>query len=57
MIVAKAFVAAIGAIVTALTVALADEVLDLSEVGQLVAVAVTGAATVYGVWKVPNRPA
>jgi hypothetical protein len=57
MTAAKAVAAAIGVIITALTAALADEVLDLSEVGQLLAVTVTAAGTVYGVWKTRNKPA
>lgn len=53
---AKAIVAAVGTVVTALTAALADEVLSLDEVGQLVAVVIAAAATIWGVWRVPNRP-
>jgi amino acid transporter len=57
MTAAKAIAAAIGVFVTALAAALADEVLDLSEVGQLVAVLITGVGTVVAVYKVPNQPA
>jgi amino acid transporter len=57
MTAAKAIAAAIGVFVTALAAALADEVLDLSEVGQLVAVLITAVGTVVAVYKVPNQPA
>ena len=56
MTAAKAVVAAIGTIVTALTAALADEVLDLTEVAHLVTVAVECAATVFAVYQVRNVP-
>lgn len=56
MTAAKAVVAAIGTIVTVLTAALADNVLDASEIGQIAAAAITGALTVAGVWAIPNRP-
>lgn len=51
---AKALVAAVGSVVTVLSAALADDVLDVSETGTIVATAVTAALTVYGVWRVPN---
>lgn len=51
----KAVVTAVGGALTVLTGALGDDVLELSELGQLgTATAVLG-LTVYGVWKVPNR--
>jgi hypothetical protein len=56
MTAAKAVAAAIGVLITALTAALADEVLDLNEIGQLIAVAVAAVGTVYGVWKTRNTP-
>ena len=54
---AKALVAAVGVVVTALTGVLADDVVDVNEVALLVAVLVEAAATVYAVWRVPNEPA
>ncbi len=53
---AKAIVAAVGALATALTGALADNVLSVDETGTLVAALVAGAATVYAVYATPNRP-
>lgn len=59
----KAWVAAIGGILTALTTALAtatvvldDDRVDLSEVTAITTAVVTLAATVYGVWATRNRP-
>jgi hypothetical protein len=54
---AKAVVAAIGTVVTALSAALADEVLNNNEIGGLVSTVVLAGITVYGVWKVRNEPA
>lgn len=54
---AKAVAAAVGTVVTVLTGALADDVLDMSETGTLVATIVTAALTVYAVYKVPNADA
>lgn len=54
MKVAKAVAAAVGTTVTVLIAALADDVVDISELTQTLAAAATGAATVYGVWKVRN---
>jgi hypothetical protein len=53
--VAKTLAAAIGTTVTVVTAALADDVLDISETAGIVAAAVTGALTVYAVWRTPNR--
>ncbi|WP_116048627.1 hypothetical protein [Amycolatopsis palatopharyngis] len=52
----KATVAAIGTVTTALSAVFADEVLDVDEAGGLVPTLVLAVATIYGVWKVPNRP-
>lgn len=59
---AKAWVAAFGATLTALTTALAavslalsDDTVDLAEVAGLVTAALTLGATIYGVWRTPNR--
>jgi hypothetical protein len=54
---AKAIVTAVGTVVTALSAALADDVLNQSEIGGLVVAAMAAAATIYAVWRVPNRPA
>lgn len=57
MRIAKTVVAALGTVVTVLTGALADDVLDMSETGTLVSTIVTAALTVYAVYKVPNADA
>jgi hypothetical protein len=54
MRVAKAVAAAIGATVTVLTAALADDVLNASETATTAAVIVEGVLTVYAVWRTPN---
>ena len=54
--IAKAAVAAAGAITTALIAAFADDVIDITETRQLLAVIGAQAVTVYGVWKVRNTP-
>lgn len=51
---AKAIVAAIGMVITALTAILADNVLDANEVGTLVTVLIEAAIAVWAVWAVPN---
>lgn len=53
----KAIVSAIGTVVTALSAALADDVLNQSEIGGLVVTIIAAGATIYAVWRVPNRPA
>ena len=60
---AKAWVAGIGATLTALLVAigplqtaLADDTLDLGEATNLAGVLVTLIGTVYGVWRTENKP-
>lgn len=60
---AKAVVAAVGATATAVATAvaavqvvLADSSLDMGEYGTIVTAVVTLVATVYGVWRTPNRP-
>lgn len=52
---AKAVAAAVGTFATVVTAVFADDVLDTSEVGSLIAGAVTAAATVYAVFKTTNR--
>lgn len=54
---AKAIVAAVGLVVTALTAALSDDVFNVSDAGQVTFTVVTAAVSVYAVWKIPNRPA
>lgn len=53
---AKTLVAAIGTVITALTTAYADDVLSVEEVGTVVSVVIVGIASVYAVWRVPNKP-
>lgn len=53
---AKAVVAAVGTVVTVLTAALADDVFSASETAEFVSTLVTGAVTVFLVWRVPNVP-
>ena len=53
---AKAVVAAVGAVLTVASGALADDVLDVSETASLIAAVLSGAATVYAVYRVPNKP-
>lgn len=57
MTIAKAIVAAIGAIATAVGTALADDVFGGDDTTTVIAAVVTAALTVYGVWRTPNRPA
>lgn len=59
---AKAWVAAIGGTLTAATtalaavsLALADDAIDVAEVGALATAAATLVGTVYGVWRVENE--
>ncbi|MBK1785146.1 hypothetical protein [Prauserella cavernicola] len=54
--IAKTLVGAVGTVVTALAAAVADDVLDVSEGTGLASTLVLAAATVYGVWRVPNAP-
>lgn len=57
MKIAKAVVAAVGTVVTALTAALADDVLNTNEVGTIISTVVVAALSVYAVWRVPNEQA
>jgi energy-converting hydrogenase Eha subunit A len=52
----KAVIAAVGGFVTVLTTVFADEVVNVDEVGQLVAGLVAAALTVYAVFQAPNKP-
>lgn len=51
----KTVVQAVGGVVTVATAVLADDVLAVDEIGQLVAALVAAAATTYGVYKVKNK--
>ncbi len=53
---AKAVAAAIGGLCTVVASVFADDVLDLSEIGVLIAGLATAAATTYAVFKTPNKP-
>jgi F0F1-type ATP synthase assembly protein I len=53
----KAIVAAVGSLVTVATGVLADDVIGMDEWGALVSALVAAGATVYAVWRAPNRPA
>ncbi len=54
MKIAKAVVAGVGMVVTVLTAALADDVLNASEGATLIATAIEAGATIWAVWRVPN---
>lgn len=53
--IAKAVVAAVGGLATALTPVVADEVIGLDELGTVAAAIVVAVGTVAAVWRVPNR--
>lgn len=53
---AKTWVAAVGLVVTALSAAFADDVFNAGEVANVITALVTGAGSVYAVYKVPNKP-
>lgn len=55
--IAKAVVAAVGGLATALSPVVADEVVGLDEVGTVSSALALAVATVYGVWRTPNREA
>lgn len=62
MTAAKTVAAAVGATLTALTTALAavqfalsDDKIDFAEYGTLTTAALTLGATIYAVWRTPNR--
>lgn len=52
---AKAWVAFVGSMTTALGVALSDDVLNAGDAQQIAVAAVAALATLYAVYKVPNR--
>lgn len=51
---AKAWAAAIGLVVTSFSAAYADEVLNIDEYGSIITAVVTGALSVYAVYRIPN---
>jgi len=53
----KAVVAAVGTVATACTAAFADNILSVQEGYGLLIAAGTAAATVYAVFRVPNKSA
>lgn len=52
---AKAVVAAVGTVATAVSAMLADNVFDFNEVGTLVTVVLVAGASVWGVYEARNR--
>ena len=52
----KAIISALGTVLIVLTGAVGDDVLSMSDLTQLITTVVEAAATVYAVWRVPNRP-
>jgi hypothetical protein len=54
---AKAIVAGVTAVALVAGNALTDNVLDVSEAGQLVTAIFTAAVGIWAVWRVPNQPA
>lgn len=55
MKIAKAIAAAVGAVATAASAALADNVLGTGETATIASALAVAVVTVYGVWRVPNR--
>lgn len=60
---AKAVVSGIGITLTALTTALAavsvalnDDALDLTEISAVLTALLTAGAAIYAVWRTPNKP-
>jgi hypothetical protein len=51
---AKAWVAAIGTVVMALSAVLADDLINANEIGTLVTVGIEAALTILAVYRVPN---
>lgn len=51
---AKAWLAAAGTVLMAVTAVLTDNVININEVGTLVTVAIEAALTIWAVYKVPN---
>lgn len=55
MTAAKAWVAGVGAVCTALTAALSDNVFDVNDTTQVVATVIMTAATIVAVYKTRNK--
>jgi hypothetical protein len=53
---AKAIAAAVGGLATVIAAVFADDVLDTSEVGSVIAALVAAAGTVAAVFQVENKP-
>jgi hypothetical protein len=53
---AKATVAAVGVFIEGLKVALLDNVVDVNEWASILTSVVILGVTVWGVWRVPNKP-
>lgn len=53
---AKAWVGALGAVVSALTAALSDDVFDINDTTQVIVSLVPVLATLYAVYQTRNRP-
>lgn len=51
---AKAIVAAVGAVVMALSAVLADDIINASEIGTLVTVGIEAVLMVIAVYRIPN---
>ena len=54
---AKAWVAFVGTIATALGVALSDDVFNATDTQQIILAGVTAVSTLYAVYRVPNHDA
>jgi hypothetical protein len=55
MRIAKAWVSFAGVLVTSLTAALSDDVVDISDTTQVIVTLVPALATLYAVYRTPNR--
>lgn len=53
---AKTVAAAVGTFTTVLVAVFADDVLDTSEVGSLIAGGIVAVGAIYAVFKTPNKP-
>lgn len=53
---AKALVAAVGAFITTLQQLLMDNVFDMNDWASLITSVILLGATVYGVFRIPNKP-
>ncbi len=56
MSMAKAWVALLGAIATALTAALGDDVLNINDMEQVLIAIIPAVGTLFAVYQVENRP-